>query len=103
LLQKCQGFVGRNAVHPRIELAVALKLVDIPVDLDKSVLEYIVRIVMIEYNPSDMPIQTFFVSVYQHLKGFCTAGFLLELLDQSFLSDQYSYGLMLRLRYKEKV
>lgn len=53
--------MGGYAVHPGKELTVALKLMNVVKDLDKSILQNIVCVIVIFYNIPDLPVKSLFV------------------------------------------
>ena len=61
-------FVGRDAIHPRVQLAFPFEWINIPEDFDKNILQNIIGIIMRLHYVPDMPIQPLFVESNQFSK-----------------------------------
>jgi hypothetical protein len=68
VVEKSDGLVGHNPVHPGINARFPFKLRDAAKYLHHGILQYIVGIIMIRYHSTHLPIQPILVRIHQQPK-----------------------------------
>ena len=58
--------VNGDTVHPGIQLALPFKVINMPENFDKGILQHVVRIVMGNHHPPDMPVQPLLIFFQQY-------------------------------------
>lgn len=69
LVEEGKALVGGDPVDPREKLGVFPEGVDVPVDLDEYFLGEVIRIVMVDYHFTDVPINPLLIRTHEHVEA----------------------------------